>query len=107
MLKNSGTPRTGVARGMMNPFSPMQIRMFQCCVVETEEILHKLISHSAEFHDLILSQGIKVYYFALHVFNPWLNSRAKSFPEHQHFAFCSKVYHKEPASKIPRKGEVA
>lgn len=63
-----------MARGVMNPFNLiLQIRMFQCCVAETEEILHKLTNHSAEFSDLILSQGIKVYYPALHVFNPWLN----------------------------------
>lgn len=62
-----------MARGMMNPFNLTQKCVFQCCVAETEEILHKLINHFAEFNDLILSQGIKVYYFALHVFNPWLN----------------------------------
>lgn len=57
-----------MARGMMNPFNLIQTHMFQCCVAETEEILYKLINHSAEFSDLILSQGIKVYYLALHVF---------------------------------------
>ena len=76
-LKNEEKSRTDMARGIMNPFNLMQIYMFQCYVVETEEILYKPTNNFAEFNDLISSQGIKGYYFALHVFNPWFNYRAK------------------------------
>lgn len=47
-------------------------------MAETEEILYKPTTHLAEFDDLVPSQGIKVNYLALEVFNPWFNYRTTS-----------------------------
>lgn len=47
-------------------------------IAEREEILYKPTTHLAEFDDLVPSQGIKVNYLALEVFNLWFNYRTIS-----------------------------